>query len=89
MKTQAITITNKLGLHARAAAKLVTLSNTFQADIRLRRDQKVIDTKNIMSVLLLAASQGTELEVTADGQDEEEAVKAIVDLINQRFGEPE
>ncbi len=84
-----LTIINKLGLHARAAAKLVTTASQFQADIRITRDSREIDGKSIMSVMMLAASKGTELRLSAHGEDEQAALEALEALINNRFDEPE
>lgn len=84
-----ITICNKLGLHARAAAKLIALTSTFGSAIELHKDGKSVDAKSIMSVMLLAASQGTVIEISADGNDEEHAISAIEELINNRFDEEE
>ncbi|GAA0788133.1 HPr family phosphocarrier protein [Marinobacterium sediminicola] len=84
-----LTIINKLGLHARAAAKLVTTASQFQSDIRITRDTREIDGKSIMSVMMLAASKGTELQLSAHGEDEEAALEALELLINNRFDEPE
>jgi len=84
-----LTIINKLGLHARAAAKLVTLANQFSADIRIDKDGREVDGKSIMSVMMLAASKGTEIGLTADGEDAAQALDAITALINNRFDEPE
>lgn len=84
-----ITIVNKYGLHARAAAKLVTTASAFSSSIRLARDGKVVDGKSIMSVMMLAASKGVELEFSIDGPDEREALAAIKSLIDNRFEEDE
>lgn len=84
-----ITIINKLGLHARAAAKLVAIASQFSSSIDLSNNGKLVDSKSIMSVLMLAASQGTELTLTIKGQDEIEALEAIETLINNRFDEGE
>ncbi|GAB0152818.1 MULTISPECIES: HPr family phosphocarrier protein [Marinobacterium] len=84
-----LTIINKLGLHARAAAKLVTLANQFNANIRINKDGREVDGKSIMSVMMLAASKGTEIALAAEGDDAPEALDAITALINNRFDEPE
>ena len=84
-----IMIINKLGLHARASAKLVTLSNSFQSKIKLKHKQKKANGKSIMSVMMLAAAQGTELTLYIKGNDEEQACLALETLINQRFNEAE
>ena len=87
MMRQQITITNKLGLHARAAAKLVSCASHFLSDVHLERDGQRVNGKSIMGVMMLAASQGCTLEIVASGDDESEALGAIVNLINDRFGE--
>ena len=89
MIQQVVRIENDLGLHARAAAKLVRLTARFEADIKLstRSPSRTVDGKSILGILLLAASQGTEVEITADGKDEQEAMQGIVDLVEGRFGE--
>jgi phosphocarrier protein HPr len=84
-----IKIINKLGLHARAAAKLVAQASRFSCAITLSKEGKSVNGKSIMSVLMLAASKETELLITADGHDEEDALKAIETLINNRFDEDE
>ena len=82
---------NELGLHARAAAKLVKLTSRFQSQVNLARlrNPQHIDGKSILAILLLAASSGTDLEVMVNGVDEEAAMEAIVDLVANRFGEGE
>lgn len=86
-----VVITNRLGLHARAAALLVRTANTFQSAVRLERvdGTAAADAKSILSVLMLAASRGTELLVTADGADEEQAITALCELVASGFGENE
>ena len=86
---QVVRIENDLGLHARAAAKLVRLTARFEADIKLStlNPSQTVDGKSILGILLLAASQGTEVEITADGKDEQEAMEVIVDLVEGGFGE--
>ncbi|MDO3720377.1 HPr family phosphocarrier protein [Marinobacter sp. chi1] len=84
-----ITIINKLGLHARATAKLVATASEFDSNVRIHGKGREVDAKNIMQVMMLAASQGTEVEVVADGPDEEAAVDALTALINDYFGEGE
>ncbi len=84
-----VTIINKLGLHARAAAKLVTLASGFEASVRLRRDDREVDAKSIMGVMMLAAGKGTHLEVVAEGPDAQEAVDRLQALVAKRFGESE
>jgi phosphocarrier protein len=82
-------IINKLGLHARAAAKLVKLSSSFESHIEIEKDGQRVNSKSIMGVMMLAASCGSQVTVTADGPDEEQALSAVVDLINRRFDEDE
>ena len=84
-----ITIINKLGLHARAAAKLVAVASQFSSSIDLSNSGKFVNGKSIMSVLMLAASQGTELNLSIEGEDEDDALLAIEALINDRFDEGE
>jgi phosphocarrier protein len=81
-------IINKAGLHARAASKLVALTSTFSSQIEIGHDN-MVDGKSILSLMMLAAVQGTTLTITADGEDENQAIKAIVALINARFDEDE
>ncbi|MDX9739744.1 MAG: HPr family phosphocarrier protein [Gammaproteobacteria bacterium] len=80
-------IVNRLGLHARAAARLVTLASQFKCDVFVQRGEKRVNGKSIMGVMMLAAGQGTSIEIIAEGEDEERAVEGIVDLIRHRFGE--
>ncbi|HEX7381177.1 MAG TPA: HPr family phosphocarrier protein [Nevskiaceae bacterium] len=82
-----IRIVNRLGLHARAAAKLVTLAARYRADIHLQTAHRCVSGKSIMGVLMLAAAQGTELTVRAEGDDAAEALEAIAALAAARFGE--
>ena len=89
MICEEVTIINKLGLHARAAAKLVNCANQYSSNIQLVRNGKKVNGKSIMGVMMLAASKGVELELEIDGGDEQECRDAIVDLINSRFGESE
>lgn len=87
MKTCEVTIKNRLGLHARAAAKFVHLASRFRAHIRVSRGGRVVDGKSIMGILLLAAAFGTTIEITADGADEQEALAALCHLVETGFGE--
>ncbi len=82
-----VTIINKLGLHARATAKLVATASGYECSVRIRGKGREVDAKNIMQVMMLAASQGTDVELLADGPDEQQAIEALVDLINAYFGE--
>lgn len=84
-----VTVVNKLGLHARAAARFVTLASQFEAEILLARDNRQVNGKSIMGVMMLAAAQGTPLEIMASGRDEVEAVETLAALVQQRFGEME
>ena len=81
------TVKNKLGLHARAAAVFVRLSGKFESDIKLVKDSYEVNGKSILGVLSLAATNGSEIEVTAKGQDAEAAIKGIEELIESGFGE--
>ncbi len=89
MIRKTVRIKSELGLHARAAAKLVKLTSRFESDIKLSRlnADEQIDAKSILGILLLAAAKGTEIEVTTDGKDEGVAMEAVVQLVNNRFGE--
>ncbi|PID43936.1 MAG: phosphocarrier protein HPr [Gammaproteobacteria bacterium] len=87
MQQQEVTIINQLGLHARAAAKLVATASRFEGAVRITKENKTVDAKSIMSVMMLAASIGTPVIVETEGQDEQQAMQAVVDLINDRFGE--
>ncbi|KAF0250260.1 MAG: phosphocarrier protein [bacterium] len=89
MQQRYVTIINRLGLHARASARLVNLANQYRAEVKVARadTKQAVDGKSILGVLLLAASKGTELIISAEGEDEEPVVRAICDLINNKFGE--
>lgn len=80
-------IVNRLGLHARAAAKLVHTAGNFQSRVTVVKDGEEVDAKSILGILLLAAGQGSQLIVRADGKDEEEAMRAVTTLIANRFDE--
>lgn len=84
-----IVIINKLGLHARAAAKFVTLASRFDADIRLLRNGREVNGKSIMGVMMLAAACGTRLELCAGGPEAEQALEHLEELILRRFDEEE
>ena len=84
-----IAVINKLGLHARAAAKLVRLAGRFESRISLLNNGQEADAKSIMGLMMLAATQGTQLEIVAEGGDEAEALTAVANLFNERFGEDE
>ena len=87
MIEKTVTIVNKLGLHARAAAKLVTLAQKFKSEIRLKKDAKEVSGKSIMGVMMLAAAKGSRVTIRAEGADAEAAVAALEDLIARRFDE--
>jgi phosphocarrier protein len=84
-----ITISNKLGLHARASAKLTKLAGSFRSDVFMSRNGRRVNAKSIMGVMMLAAGLGTEVEMEVEGEDEQAAHNAIVALINDKFGEGE
>ena len=89
MLRQQIEIINKLGLHARAAAKFVSCTSAFSSAIRVGNDGKLVDGKSIMAIMMLAAGKGTVLEVEIEGDDEHEAMDALKELIENRFDEGE
>ena len=89
MKEVQVNITNKLGLHARAAAKLVALASKFTSEVQLRKNNQEVNAKSIMGVMMLAASQGTGIRLEAEGEDAEAALDALEELVNNRFGEAE
>ncbi len=89
MKTARITITNKRGLHARAAAKLVQLSHQFNSTIRVKKDEEVADAKSIMDLLMLSGAKDTVVTVSVEGHDEEMALEEVQRLILAKFGEEE
>lgn len=89
MKQKTITIINKLGLHARAAAKFVQVASGFQAEINVHSGHREVSGKSIMGIMMLAAGKGSEIDIITIGPDEEEAMQALEDLINNRFGEDE
>ncbi|MFA5940556.1 MAG: HPr family phosphocarrier protein [Sinimarinibacterium sp.] len=84
-----IPIVNKLGLHARAAAKLVTLASKFEADVRIRKDGREVSGKSIMGVMMLAAAKGSEITLVAEGSDAAQALDELTRLVADRFGEEE
>jgi phosphocarrier protein len=86
---QNITIINKLGLHARAASKLVSKASQFESDVWIDKQGNRVDAKSIMGVMMLAASKGAEVVLEVDGSDEEDCMEAIIQLINNRFDEAE
>ena len=84
-----VTVINKLGLHARASAQLVKLAGAYASDIRLTLGEQSVDGKNIMGLMMLAATYGSRIMVTAEGEDADLAVERIGALFSERFGEPE
>lgn len=89
MVTKEIEIRNKLGLHARAAAKLVHTAARFRSDVKVRRGSEEVDAKSILGILLLAAAYGTRVTLFANGDDEQEALQTIENLFASKFDEME
>jgi phosphocarrier protein HPr len=89
MLQQEIEIVNKLGLHARASAKLTQLAGKFRSEVWLTRDTRRVNAKSIMGVMMLAAAKGVKLRLEIDGPDESEAINALVQLIDNKFDEGE
>jgi len=89
MRQQKVMITNRLGLHARAAAKLVHTANAFDSEVFIGGEYEEVNAKSILGLLTLAASKGASVTVRADGPDEEAAVVALVELFHDKFGEGE
>ena len=87
MLSRSVTVANKLGLHARAAARFVHLASQFQSNVKVSLGAQTMDGKSIMGILLLAAATGTVLKVSADGDDERAAVDALCGFIETGFGE--
>ncbi len=85
MPTQEITVTNKLGIHARPAAQLVKKSNTFEAEITVEKDGEEVDGKSIMGLMMLAAGHGSVITIITEGPQADEALKAIIELISNDF----
>ena len=83
------TISNKLGLHARASAKLTKLAGSYPCEVWLSRGERRVNAKSIMGVMMLAAGIGSEIEIETEGEDEAQAMAAIVALIDDKFGEGE
>lgn len=84
-----VVLKNKLGLHARPAARFVELANRFKSDIYIKRDTATVSAKSIMGVMVMGVSKGDEIIIEADGSDEEEALKAMVELIETGLGDEE
>ncbi|GDX54836.1 phosphocarrier protein HPr [Methylophilaceae bacterium] len=89
MLVLSIKIINKLGLHARASAKLTQVANQFESDIWIEKNDKKVNAKSIMGIMMLAASQGADIKISTEGVDEKEALDSISALINDYFGEGE
>lgn len=89
MNKTSIRISNKLGLHARASAKLTKLAGSYRSDIHLSRNGRRVNAKSIMGVMMLAAGLGTEVEIETEGEDEDAAMEALRALIDGKFGEGE
>ena len=89
MKTASVQIVNKLGMHARASAKFVTLAAQFKSDVTLGRNGQNANGKSIMGIMMLAAGKGSQVELTVNGDDEDRALQALMGLIENRFGEEE
>ena len=87
MIKRTIKITNKLGLHARASAKLTKLAGGFKCDVHMTRNGRRVNAKSIMGVMMLAAGLGATVELETDGEDEQAAQEAITALVNDKFGE--
>ena len=87
MVSRDLTIVNKLGLHARAAAKFVNLASRFQSEVHLEREGRQVNGKSIMGVMMLAASPGTTITLATDGEDEGEALDELAQLVEDGFGE--
>jgi|TARA_A100001388_G_C28553927_1_gene396178 phosphocarrier protein HPr len=84
-----LTILNKLGLHARAAAKVVSTANDFKSTITITKDGKIADARSIMKLLMLSASKGSNISVEVDGTDQRDAMQSIEKLFNNKFDEQE
>jgi phosphocarrier protein len=82
-----LTISNKLGLHARASAKFTKLASSFRSEVWMTRNDRRINAKSIMGVMMLAAGLGSQVELEVDGEDEVLAMKALAELVNDKFGE--
>ncbi|MEO8343248.1 MAG: HPr family phosphocarrier protein [Gallionella sp.] len=89
MLQEDVLIINKLGLHARASAKLTQLASSFKCEVMLSRNGRRVNAKSIMGVMMLAAAKGTSIIIETDGEDENEAMQAVMKLINDYFGEGE
>lgn len=88
MESRELTIINELGLHARAAAAFVKVANRFRSEITVKKDNTTVNGKSIMGVLMLAAANGSTILVEANGDDADEALQALAQLVDSKFGEP-
>jgi len=82
-----LVISNKLGLHARASAKLTKLASSFKCEVFMTRNSRRVNAKSIMGIMMLAAGLGSEVELETDGEDEQQAAEALTALVNDKFGE--
>ena len=89
MQTKSITIINKLGLHARAAARFVQVASCFESDVNIAHNGRKVNGKSIMGIMMLASTKGTEIQITTTGSDEVAALSKLEQLILARFGEEE
>jgi len=89
MQEKQVIIANRLGLHARAAAKFVTLASSFSSEVDISKDGQTVNGKSIMGVMMLAASKGTHLVITTRGNDEDDAAHQLEELVQEKFGEAE
>lgn len=89
MLSKTIPVINKLGMHARASAKFVTLASSFSSDIKVARNGQEINGKSIMGIMMLAAAKGCEITITVNGDDEQNAIDKLVELVARRFDERE
>lgn len=87
MQETTLKIPNRLGLHARAAAQLVQTANRFKSEVLVRKEDLEVNGKSIMGILMLAAPQGSRISLSVQGEDEQEAIKALTELVNDGFGE--
>lgn len=89
MTEREVVIINRLGLHARAAAKFVNLASRFQSEVHLEKAGRRVNGKSIMGIMMLAAGKGTAIKITTSGEDEHEAMEKLIDLVQSRFEEEE
>lgn len=89
MQTQDIQIINRLGLHARAATKLVQTASQYSSEVHIVKDGQRVSGKSILGVMMLAAAKGSKIIIETDGEDQDQALAALVSLVNERFGEDE